>query len=377
MATDYYAVLGVPKDAGQDDIKKAYRKLARELHPDINPAEVDRMKEVTEAYSVLSDPEKRQRYDLGGSDMFGGMGGFGGAGFGGLGDIMDAFFGGGGPGAGGGRATRSRVRHGADVLVRLELDLPETAFGANKDVSYDTAIVCDECSGAGTARGTHPETCTTCRGRGEVSQVQRSFLGQVMTSRPCPACSGVGTTITHPCGRCQGDGRLAERRTVTELRSSEPWYDEAFAAFRRIWSEKGTADDWSAITPFFHGRWDATAQAVHARAQAQRNADAAALYYDEAIDAGTVRAALSRLQAPVLLVAGEYDVALPPSRAVRPGRTSSRSSRPARPHPARGSRGSAARHRRNRARDRPRPRRGGSRGAGRARRAPAAARARG
>jgi pimeloyl-ACP methyl ester carboxylesterase len=93
----------------------------------------------------------------------------------------------------------------------------------------------------------------------------------------------------------------AERRTVAELRSSEPWYDEAFAAFRRIWSEKGTADDWSAITPFFHGRWDATAQAVHARAQAQRNADAAALYYDEAIDAGTVRAALSRLRAPVLL----------------------------------------------------------------------------
>ena len=215
MATDYYAVLGVPKDAGQDDIKKAYRKLARELHPDINPAEVDRMKEVTEAYSVLSDPEKRQRYDLGGSDMFGGMGGFGGAGFGGLGDIMDAFFGGGGPGAGGGRATRSRVRHGADVLVRLELDLPETAFGANKDVSYDSAIVCDECSGAGTARGTHPETCTTCRGRGEVSQVQRSFLGQVMTTRPCPACAGVGTKITHPCGRCQGEGRLADRRTVT------------------------------------------------------------------------------------------------------------------------------------------------------------------
>jgi len=209
---DYYAVLGVPKDAGQDDIKRAYRKLARELHPDVNPAEGERMKEVTEAYSVLSDPEKRQRYDLGGSDIFAGMGGFGGAGFGGLGDIMDAFFGG---SAGAARGPRPRARHGADVLARVEFDLTETAFGTNTDVSFDTAVLCGECHGAGTARGTHPETCSTCRGRGEVSQVQRSFLGQVMTTRPCPACGGVGSRITHPCQTCLGEGRLPERRVVT------------------------------------------------------------------------------------------------------------------------------------------------------------------
>jgi molecular chaperone DnaJ len=215
LATDYYAVLGVPKDAGQDDIKKAYRKLARELHPDINPAEVDRMKEVTEAYSVLSDPEKRQRYDLGGSDMFGGMGGFGGAGFGGLGDIMDAFFGGGGPGAGGGGRRGRGCATAPTCWSRLELDLPETAFGANKDVSYDSAIVCDECSGAGTARGTHPETCTTCRGRGEVSQVQRSFLGQVMTSRPCPGVRRRRHEDHPPLRPVPGRGPARDRRTVT------------------------------------------------------------------------------------------------------------------------------------------------------------------
>jgi molecular chaperone DnaJ len=210
VAADYYGVLGIDKDATQDEIKKAYRKLARELHPDVNPVEGERMKEVTEAYSVLSDTEKRQRYDLGG-DPFGGAG-FSGAGFGGLGDIMDAFFGG---GTAGGRGPRSRVRHGADVLVGLELELDEAAFGVNKDVSFDTAILCSKCQGSGTAAGTHPETCATCRGRGEVSQVQRSFLGQVMTSRTCPACGGAGTRITHPCTGCGGEGRLPERRTVT------------------------------------------------------------------------------------------------------------------------------------------------------------------
>ena len=212
VAADYYTVLGIARDASQDEVKKAYRKLARELHPDVNPAEGERMKEVTEAYSVLSDPEKRQRFDLGG-DPFGGAGfGGAGAGFGGLGDIMDAFFGG---GAAGGRGPRSRVRHGADVLVGLELELDQAAFGVNKDVSFGTAVLCKACQGAGAAAGTHPETCSTCKGRGEVSQVQRSFLGQVMTSRPCPNCAGAGTKIAHPCTGCQGEGRLAERRTVT------------------------------------------------------------------------------------------------------------------------------------------------------------------
>ena len=215
MATDYYGVLGVRREATSDEIKRAYRKLARDLHPDVNPdpAAQERFKEVTAAYEVLSDPQKREIVDLGGDPLAPGGGAQGspfGAGFGGLGDIMDAFF-----GASGARGPRSRVRQGADALIRLDLELAETAFGATKELTVDTAIVCETCSGAGTATGTHPATCDTCSGRGEVQSVQRSFLGQVMTSRPCPTCSGTGTVIPHPCPTCAGDGRVRARRTVS------------------------------------------------------------------------------------------------------------------------------------------------------------------
>ena len=206
--TDLYAVLGVSRDASPDEIKKAYRRLARDLHPDVNPdpATQERFKEVTAAYEILSDPEKRQRYDAG-PDAFGG------GGFGSFGDIFEAFF---GQGMGGGsRGPRSRVRRGADSLVTMTLDLPEAAFGVTKEITFDSAVVCDTCTGAGTAPGTFPETCGTCQGRGEISQVQRSFLGQVMTTRPCPRCGGVGTTISSPCPGCGGDGRVAKRRTLT------------------------------------------------------------------------------------------------------------------------------------------------------------------
>ena len=203
---DLYAVLGVSSDASADEIKKAYRRLARDLHPDVNPdpETQERFKEVTAAYEILSDPEKRQRYDAG-PDQFGGFGSFG--------DIFEAFFGSGfGTTA---RGPRTRVRRGADSLVSVTLDLAEAAFGATKEVTFDSAVVCEECTGAGTAPGTFPETCGTCSGRGEVSQVQRSFLGQVMTTRPCPRCGGVGTTITSPCPACRGDGRVPKRRSVT------------------------------------------------------------------------------------------------------------------------------------------------------------------
>ncbi len=201
---DLYAVLGVARDANADEIKKAYRKLARELHPDVNrdPETQEHFKEITAAYEILSDPEKRQRYDAG-PDAFGGFGSFG--------DIFEAFF---GAGMGGARGPRTRARRGADTLVRMTLDLAETAFGATKDVTFDSAVVCAECAGAGTARGTFPETCATCSGRGEISQVTRSFLGQMMTTRPCPRCGGVGTLIAHPCAQCRGDGRVAQRRTL-------------------------------------------------------------------------------------------------------------------------------------------------------------------
>ncbi len=216
MATDYYGLLGVGREASDDEIKKAYRKLARQLHPDVNPdpEAQERFKAVTAAYEVLSDPQKRQVVDLGGDPLQsggGGAGGFGGQGFGGLGDIMDAFFGGGG----GGRGPRSRVRQGADALIRIECDLSETAFGVERELTLDTAVVCSTCTGLGTQPGTHPETCGTCRGAGEVQQVQRSFLGQVMTTRACPRCQGTGSTIPHPCHECGGDGRVRARRTLS------------------------------------------------------------------------------------------------------------------------------------------------------------------
>lgn len=206
---DYYELLGVERDASPEVIKKAYRKLARELHPDVNPdpATQERFKDVTAAYEVLSDPEKRQMYDLGGDPNAQG-GGFGGAGFG-FGDFMDAFFG------QQTRGPRPRMRRGQDALLRLDIDLLEAMDGAVRDLTIDTAIACGVCNGAGTAKGTDPQQCAMCRGRGEIQQVQRSFLGQVMTSRPCPQCSGYGTTIPHPCPECNADGRVRTRRTLT------------------------------------------------------------------------------------------------------------------------------------------------------------------
>ena len=218
MAKDYYAILGVPRGASAEQIKRAYRKLARELHPDVNPdAEAQRrFQEVTAAYEVLTDPQKRQIVDLGGDPLEPGRGGAGGDPFGGFGfgDIMDAFFGAGG-GPGGRRGPRSRVQSGSDALIRLQLTLEECASGASRELAVDTAVLCGECNGSGCAPGTRPKTCDTCAGAGEVQNVQRSFLGQVVTSRPCPVCRGVGEVIPDPCRQCGGDGRIRARRNVT------------------------------------------------------------------------------------------------------------------------------------------------------------------
>ncbi len=217
VARDYYGLLGVRKDASQDEIKRAYRKLARELHPDVNPdpESQHRFKDVSTAYEVLSDPAKRQVVDLGGDPLSAGGGGGGQAGgdpFGnmGFGDIMDAFFGGGGRS----RGPRSRVRQGEDSLLPVELTLEECATGVAKELTVDTAQVCSMCHGEGTAAGSSRKTCDTCRGAGEIQQVQRSLLGQVMTSRPCPVCRGYGEVIPEPCRQCNGDGRIRARRTV-------------------------------------------------------------------------------------------------------------------------------------------------------------------
>jgi len=216
VSQDLYETLGVPRDADNDAIKKAYRRLARQLHPDVNPdpGTHDRFKDVTRAYEVLSDPEKRRKYDLGGDPFSGTGGGFGaGAGFS-FTDIMDAFFGQGGGAAGGGRGPRPRMRRGQDALIRVEVDLAGAAFGTTRELTVDTAVICTLCHGDGAAPGSRPQTCETCQGRGEVHHVQRSFLGEVRTLRPCAACRGFGSIIPEPCRECSGDGRVRSRRSL-------------------------------------------------------------------------------------------------------------------------------------------------------------------
>ncbi len=209
---DYYGDLGVSRDASPEEVKRAYRRLARKLHPDVNPgpeAEAE-FKKVSQAYDVLGDPDKRRAYDMG-SDPYGGVQGGFGQGFS-FSDIMDAFFGG---AASAQRGPRSRRQRGQDALVPLEVDLRTAVFGGEADLVVDTAVICNSCHGEGAQAGTGLRPCDVCKGRGEVQQVQRSFLGQVMTSRPCTACQGYGTVIPSPCFECSGHGRVRTRRTLT------------------------------------------------------------------------------------------------------------------------------------------------------------------
>lgn len=214
MAQDYYATLGVGRDATPDELKKAYRKLARQFHPDVNdaPDASDKFKEVTIAYEVLSDPKKRSIFDRGGDPMSSGGGGFGGGqgqGFN-FDDIMDAFF-----GQNAQRGPKPRQQRGQDALLRLNIDLAEAAFGVTHEIKVDTAVTCTTCEGSGAANGSQPETCRTCHGHGDVQHVQRSLLGDIRTSRPCPTCHGFGTVIPDPCPECSGEGRVRSRRSIS------------------------------------------------------------------------------------------------------------------------------------------------------------------
>ncbi len=216
VVRDYYGILGIERGAGPDEIKRAYRRLARELHPDVNPdpEAQERFREVSTAYEVLTDPEKRRIVDLGGDPLSNGGAGGGADPFSafGFGDIMDAFFG--AAGGGRGRGPRSRVQPGADALIRMQLNLEECATGVQRELAVDTAVVCSDCGGSGCAPGCSPTVCDICGGSGEVQTVQRSFLGQVVTSRPCPTCRGFGEVIPDPCRQCAGDGRVRVRRSV-------------------------------------------------------------------------------------------------------------------------------------------------------------------
>ena len=220
MSQDLYDTLGVTRDADADTIKKAYRKLARQLHPDVNPdpATQEKFKDVTRAYEVLSDPEKRRMYDLGG-DPFNG-GGFAGAGAGqgfSFTDIMDAFFGGAAGGAtGGGRGPRPRARRGQDALIRLDVELAEAAFGTTRELKVDTAVLCSVCNGEGAAPGLAPDAVRDLpRSRRDRRTCSARSSARSARMRPCAACRGFGTIIPEPCRECSGDGRVRSRRTLT------------------------------------------------------------------------------------------------------------------------------------------------------------------
>jgi molecular chaperone DnaJ len=211
---NYYEDLGVARDASTEEIKRAYHRLARKMHPDVNTHDgaEEEFKKVSQAYDVLSDPEKRRSFDAG-ADPYGGARGAEGFGQGfSFSDVMDAFF---GQAAGGaGRGPRSRQRRGQDALIQIEIDLSQAVFGAERELTMDTAVACGTCHGDGAQPGTGSRRCDVCGGRGEIQQVQRSFLGQVMTSRTCSACQGVGTVISNPCFECSGEGRVRTRRSL-------------------------------------------------------------------------------------------------------------------------------------------------------------------
>jgi molecular chaperone DnaJ len=214
---DLYGLLGVARDATDDEIKRAYRKKARELHPDANggdPESEARFKEVSFAYEVLRDPERRARYDQFGPASFGqgGAGGMGGFDFdAGLGDLFEAFFG--SMAGGASRGRRRGPQPGADAEVNLVLTFAEAAFGARRELAVRLPVTCETCSGVGAKPGTSPVECPDCRGTGEIRRIRQSLLGQVVTAVACGRCQGLGQTIPDPCPACRGEGRRMEDRS--------------------------------------------------------------------------------------------------------------------------------------------------------------------
>jgi len=218
---DYYDLLGVSRTATAHDIKKAYRRKAREFHPDANPGDsgaADQFKQIAKAYQVLSDDQQRARYDRYGEAGVGGAGGggptaedlFGG----GLGDIFETFFGGGGSPFGGGRSRGpTGPPRGQDLEVIADVSFEQAIFGAQVDVTLKLPVACSDCGGSGAGEGTQPVTCSDCGGSGQVQRVRQSLLGQMVTASPCARCGGLGQVITTPCSTCRGEGRVTVDKT--------------------------------------------------------------------------------------------------------------------------------------------------------------------
>ena len=218
---DYYEVLGISKGASEDEIKRAYKKMARKYHPDLNPGDKEaeeKFKEVNEAYEVLSDPNKKARYDQYGHAGVDPNFGAGGAGFDGsfdfgdLGDIFGSFFGGGF--GGGGRRNPNAPQRGESIRASLSVEFTEAAFGCEKSITIDRSEQCPTCKGKGCAPGTTPEVCTQCHGTGTVTQAQRTPFGMMQSQTVCPKCRGKGQIIHQPCPDCRGAGAVRKRRTI-------------------------------------------------------------------------------------------------------------------------------------------------------------------
>ncbi len=220
---DYYEVLGLTKSASDDEIKKAYRTLAKKYHPDANPGDKsaeEKFKEINEAYSVLSNPQEKQKYDQYGHAAFDPSSGAGYGGFGGfgdfnvdLGDIFGSFFGG-GFGSSSGRSSRNAPRRGDDIGYNITITFEEAAFGCKKEITYSRMESCPECGGSGAAKGTTAETCRTCNGTGSVRVSQNTAFGTMQTVRPCSACHGEGKIIKTPCGTCKGSGSVKKQKRI-------------------------------------------------------------------------------------------------------------------------------------------------------------------
>ena len=214
MARDYYEVLGVDKGASDDEIKKAFRQQAKKYHPDLHPGDKEaeaKFKEINEAYSILSDPDKKSKYDRFGHagvdpNGFGGGGGGYGAYDVDLGDLFSSIFGGGF--GGGSSRRRNGPSKGSDLKYNMSLDFMEAAFGVEKDIQITKEDLCKACNGSGAQPGTTPETCPTCRGAGRVQQQTQTLFGMTMVTKSCPTCAGRGTVIKTPCTQCRGRGRL-------------------------------------------------------------------------------------------------------------------------------------------------------------------------